>query len=96
MPDVTPYFKRGKPAKGRKATNVLRAVRQALLERASYTCEFDLCERRGTEMHHRLRRSQGGDHTLGNLTLLCGIHHAWVHANPALAEDLGLLVRSGR
>jgi 5-methylcytosine-specific restriction endonuclease McrA len=47
-----------------------------------------------THVHHRKLRSQGGDHSLANLILLCGPHHDAVHANPALGYELGFLVRS--
>lgn len=41
--------------------------------------------------HHIKPRSQGGKHTLDNLTSLCDFHHAWVHANPKEAKKIGML-----
>jgi hypothetical protein len=49
----------------------------------------------GVEVHHKLRRSQGGTHELDNLATLCAAHHRWVHEHPAQAYELGLLIRSG-
>lgn len=44
-----------------------------------------------TDVHHRLRRREGG-HGLENLILLCRACHAWVHAHPEEARDAGLIV----
>ena len=45
--------------------------------------------------HHRQRRREG-DHSPANLVLLCGSGttgcHGWVHAHPAEARSLGLIV----
>lgn len=46
-------------------------------------------------LHHKRRRSQGGDHSPGNLVTLCAACHSWVHAHPALAVERDLL-RSGK
>jgi len=49
-------------------------------------------------MHHRRRRSQGGQDSVENLVLLCGSGttgcHGWVHAHPADARTAGFLVAS--
>lgn len=48
----------------------------------------------GSRHHRQLRRH--GDHSAANLVLLCGSGttgcHGWVHANPAKAKALGLIV----
>ena len=48
--------------------------------------------------HHRQLRSQGGPDTIDNLILLSGSgttgEHGWVHASPARAKLLGLIVPS--
>lgn len=66
--------KRG--AAGREAIERVRAL---VLERAGHRCE-----RCGStwrlELHHRLRRSQGGGHTPGNLAVLCQTCHRGIHA----------------
>jgi hypothetical protein len=70
-----------------------------LLRRAGFRCErcgrgvtADTCDR-----HHRQRREVGGDR-FPNLLLLCGSGttgcHGWVHANPAEARALGMIVSS--
>lgn len=46
------------------------------------------------EVHHRVRRSQGGRDTCWNLITLCTAHHKWVHANPYAARRLGYLLAS--
>jgi hypothetical protein len=43
---------------------------QAVLSRSRGRCE--LCGRRGTQIHHRLPRSAGGDDTIDNLLYVCG------------------------
>lgn len=51
---------------------------------------------RDYSIHHRLLRSQGGTNAPANLLTLCGSGvtgcHGWVHANPGIAYELGLLV----
>jgi hypothetical protein len=49
-------------------------------------------------LHHRKRRSQGGEHTVQNLILLCGGSeadgcHGWVHRNPDESRDSGWLLK---
>jgi 5-methylcytosine-specific restriction endonuclease McrA len=45
-------------------------------------------------VHHRVRRSQGGQDEPWNLITLCAAHHSWVHANPYAARRLGYLLAS--
>lgn len=49
------------------------------------------------DIHHRLMLSQGGPDTIENVVTLCGPNplgcHGWVHAHPADAYELGLLIR---
>lgn len=50
-------------------------------------------------LHHRKRRSQGGEHTVQNLILLCGGSeaggcHGWVHGNPDESRDNGWLLKA--
>lgn len=45
----------------------------------------------GEELHHVIRRGQGGGHGDENLRWICGDAHRWIHANPAEARKLGLL-----
>jgi hypothetical protein len=41
--------------------------------------------------HHALMKSQGGKDTLDDLISVCRAHHDWIHANPAMSYELGLL-----
>jgi len=51
--------------------------------------------RRSAHGHELKRRSQGGaDDDPHNVRLVCVRCHVWIHANPAKARDLGLLIRS--
>ena len=43
------------------------------------------------DVHHRMRRREGG-HRLSGLVALCRTHHAEVHANPTLGRAWGLIV----
>lgn len=79
------------------AAALWRDARDAALERDHYECRAlamfaHECDGR-LEVHHLLRRSQGGTHDLSNLLSLCSVAHQWVHANPADAYRLGLLRR---
>lgn len=69
---------------------------------ACIRCLAPLVGRRGFDwsIHHRVRRSQGGDNRLSNLVSLCGsgttgCHGRRVHAAPAAARAVGLLLRRG-
>lgn len=67
-----------------------------VMVRAGYRCEarLDGCTYTPQETpHHRKRRSQGGTNALGNLLAVCTLCHDWIHAEPAKARDLGLLLR---
>lgn len=73
------------------------AVATLVEARAHCNCEAmipGVCNLRGEHLHHRLMRSQGGQHTAANLIHVCHLCHQWIHAHPARAYKLGLLVRS--
>lgn len=59
-------------------------------------CEIGLeqCSGRANQLHHRLRRSQGGDNTRDNILAVCSPCHDWIHAHPAISYEKGWLVRS--
>ncbi len=65
--------------------------------RSQGRCEVlaDGCAGAGSELHHRLRRSQGGGHDPDNLLHVCGPCHRFIHANPAVAFDNGWLIHAG-
>lgn len=73
-------------------------VRIAVFSRALGQCEAQphlptlACSGR-MHYHHVLRRSQGGQDTVGNLLYVCSTHHAHIHAWPAWAYGVGLLRR---
>src|SRR4029079_10837834 len=53
-----------------------------------------LCQRcggEGTDVHHRMRRRDGG-HSEWNLVLLCRPCHAWAHAHPDKAREYGYII----
>lgn len=59
-------------------------------------CGRSLHVTHGSRHHRQLRRH--GDHSPANLILLCGSGttgcHGWVHAHPALAYEMGWMLRS--
>lgn len=75
-------------------------VRRQVEARSGGRCEAaplwrrDGCQLDGHHLHHRKRRSQGGQHTASNLVHLCHACHRRVHAYVEQAQALGLLLRS--
>ena len=100
-----PGARKSAPKKTRREVGPSADVVDGALEREHYSCA--LCgmgigpEGRGVgwSVHHRLRRSQGVDHSIQNVIILCGSGttqcHGWVHANPADARAGGWML-SGR
>jgi hypothetical protein len=94
-PRYIPYFKRKpyqlKGAKrvgriGLKREIGMVAARKAYTEKFGYLegetqlgpCQ--LCRRVDAfHVHHKLKRSQGGNESAGNLIALCPFHHAFIH-----------------
>lgn len=73
--------------------------RRIVHRRADQHCERCgrvIREQEFASIHHRRRRSQGGQNTPENMTLLHGSGvtgcHGWVHAHPADAMKEGFLV----
>ncbi len=86
-----------------KSTDPDKATVDAAMKRAAGKCEScgdPLCGRRGFEysVHHRKRRSQGGDNRLSNLVVLCGHGtsgcHGACHSEVERARQAGFLLRS--
>ncbi len=76
----------------------LDAAKRHVYARSNGVCEamiVGVCTYRAREVHHVLRRSQGGTDHPDNLVDLCPDCHRWVHANPAAAYEAGLLRRNG-
>lgn len=86
-----------------------QAVRLQVLERAKGRCEFEEvtlaftgirralkgCSGRADHVHHRKPRSRGGSNSLANCCALCWRCHEYIHANPAKATELGLMLSAG-
>lgn len=89
----------------RAASARRRAVAEALL-RAGYRCEghcrlaevgAQVACAGPLDAHEPLTRARGGSITdPSNIVIVCRNVHNWIHANPALAEEAGLLLRSRR
>lgn len=87
----------------RPAPAVPPARRKTLAERSKGWCEAQLpcCLGRATDPHHRITRKDGGrqgeakerSDRLSDLLHLCRCCHDWVHAYPAKARPLGLLLK---
>ena len=90
-------MKRRKPLRSRSERRIayeleLDEITPALRARSRGLCE--LCGAADAVVrHHRLRRSQGGLNTLGNLLHLCVACHTIVHRFPALSYDRGWLLK---
>lgn len=84
-------------AKRRAEERDLRRAHADVLLRSRGRCEAitrgleHLCTGLGTEYHHVLPRSRGGQHHADNLVHLCATAHRLVHGQPARARRLGLL-----
>lgn len=68
-------------------------ARRDVESRAGGRCELvtPACETTGTECHHLLPRSAGGDDSLGNLAWACPACHRWVHDHPTVSYERGWL-----
>lgn len=79
----------------------LEAIRPKVLDRADYRCEAQIPEvcigawDLGLVVHHRKRRSQGGNNDPINLLVLCNQCHLHVHDQPTKSFMNGWLVKSG-
>jgi Domain of unknown function (DUF222) len=64
---------------GRKTRTIPPSIRRALQAR-DRRCRFPGCDnRRFLDAHHIQRWASGGETKVGNLVLLCGRHHRFVH-----------------
>jgi len=64
---------------GRKTRSIPPAIRRALNSRDK-GCRFPGCTHaRYVDGHHLHHWADGGETKLGNLVLLCRVHHRWVH-----------------
>lgn len=89
-------LKPGKPLRPRSAKTVrVDAARRVLKKRLQ--AEDEMCRRcrirAGTDLHERLRRSQGGDAASELVVvLICRTCHSAIHDRPQKARDEGWLV----
>lgn len=65
--------------RGAADREAIALVRAEVLARCGGRCER-CWGRRKLDLHHRLPRSRGGEHTAANLCALCRVCHAQVHA----------------
>lgn len=72
-----------------KDTKIPQRSRDAVSKRSLDRCER--CGGSGYEVHHRMRRREGG-HDPRNLVLLCRTCHSWAHGNPDAAKEAGFIV----
>ena len=82
-----------------RSSRTRRNGRKAVIELARGRCQAQDLWRHDCagqlEVHHLLRRSQGGTDDLDNLLVVCAHAHRWAHDHPAEAVRLGLLRRTG-
>jgi 5-methylcytosine-specific restriction endonuclease McrA len=86
-----PALAKHRPHRGLKP--IPRKVRAAVKERSRSCCEACGLWVQSGHCHHRLLRSQGGQHTEANLVYLCRRCHDRAHANPDDARAHGLILR---
>lgn len=91
---------RARSTRQREADQQLADVRTDVFVRDRWRCQaaaavLDVACVGALHAHHIVARSQGGAHTVDNLTTLCGAHHAWCHEHPAEARALGFIRKVG-
>jgi hypothetical protein len=100
-PVVSPPKPRARPVQ----TGPDQATVDAVLQRDGYSCVVCGGAAHGTRsvdwsIHHRLRRSQGGDNRPSNLVTTCGHgtagDHGLIHSAPAAARKAGWMLRRGQ
>lgn len=71
-----------------KRKTALRASRPSIVWLAARDRALDR-----VEVHHIVRRSQGGTDELANLLVTCSLHHRYIHEHPAESYERGWLKR---
>ena len=65
---------------GRRSRKIPGWLRRLVVHRDGGCCQFPGCgNRRWLQVHHIISWAQGGATDLGNLILVCGFHHRFVH-----------------
>lgn len=67
--------------KSKVKTPVPGSTRRRVFERYRHMCAYCGRSGRGLQIHHIKYRSEGVDHSLNNLVLLCHDHHRMVHSD---------------
>lgn len=79
-------------------TPIPRKVADLVVGRADGHCEAMIipagCVGQAQHLHHRKLRSQGEEHTVGNLVHICHKCHSWIHKNPTEGIKLGFIVKA--
>ena len=98
--NVEPRPKSGAARKRRRSGGLSNTTAIMVHDRSRGCCEAASeapCGARGVHpadhIHHVKMRSQGGSNDLSNLLHVCTAAHVWIHANPAVSYELGLLER---
>jgi hypothetical protein len=87
--------RRAVAAKRAKVTPAERDARKVVASRSFGRCELNP-RHPGTDMHHRLNRSQGGRWCPANLMHLCADHHRWITEHPNAAAAQGWTIHGRR
>jgi len=105
----TPIARQSARRRAHNATGAMSDARAEVMDRARGRCEYvivqghtrfgipvdDRCTNPATQVHHRLRRSQGGTDTPDNLVALCATcHHERIHGHPEAAFAAGWLLHA--
>ena len=79
----------------KKATRVV--LLEELLMRSHGRCELQTpeCVGDGSEVHHRLMRSAGGQDVPEHTAWVCQPCHGFAHGHPGMSYDNGWLIRRG-
>lgn len=86
---------RSKPMRRSRPNVVPDSIREAVFVRAGWCCER--CnQRKPLTYHHRLKRSQGGKHTVENGVALCQECHEHIEREPAEAVREGWTIQAGK
>lgn len=70
------------------------SVIDAVEDRSDGACEASTpdCVGSAAQFHHRKLRKHGGPDTVRNLLHVCAPCHHWIHHNPAVSYEHGLLL----
>lgn len=90
----TPRPKVRKPLKAR-LHRIPDSIREATFARDQWLCQWCLGHGGALDLHHKLRRSQGGKDEVTNLVAVHRICHRQIHEHPEIARHRGFLVGNG-